>query len=146
MKKSQIRRCRRGGFTLIEVLLVLAILGVIAAMVVPNLLGRQRDAYIKATRESIQSVEHAADLFATDHDAEYPQSLQQLMQPEIINGIQKEAYLPKPPLDAWKNLIIYTPPQQVGQKPFIVSYGPNRQEGGGDDISNMDDQYNQQQL
>ncbi len=146
MKKHTHQKIRRGGFTLIEVLLVLAILGVIAAMVVPNLLGSQREAYIKATRESIQSVEQAAKLYAVNHDAEYPQSMDQLLQAEVINGVQKEAYLPKRPMDAWKNAIVYTPPQQTGQKPLIMSYGPNRQEGGGDDITNQDDQNNQTQF
>jgi general secretion pathway protein G len=146
MRKQQTPRRRPSGFTLIEVLLVLAILGVIAAMVVPNLLGRQREAYIKTTQESIRNVESAATLYATEHDAEYPQTLEQLLVGEVINNVPKEPYLDKAPLDAWKNLIIYTPPQQVGQKPFIISCGPNKQEGGGDDITNQDDQYNQQQL
>ena len=56
MRKSvAIRKnVRRGGFTLTEVLLVLAILGVIAAMVVPNLIGTQKTANIKATKINIR--------------------------------------------------------------------------------------------
>ncbi len=53
------RRKRRRGFTLLEVLLVLAILGVIAAMVVPQLLGSQKKAMIDATRSGIVGLEQA---------------------------------------------------------------------------------------
>ena len=58
---SAARRPRR-GFTLLEVLIVLAILGVIAAMVVPRLLGQQRVANEKATRISIEGIESALEL------------------------------------------------------------------------------------
>ena len=146
MKRRTIPRSRRGGFTLIEVLLVLAILGVIAAMVVPNLLGRQREANIKMARQSIQGVEGAAKNFAVDHDGEYPQTLDQLIQPELVNGMQKAPYLEEPPLDPWKTPIQYQPPVEFGQKPLITSFGPNRQQGGGDDITNQDDLYENKQL
>ena len=135
---------RRGGFTLIEVLLVLAILGVIAAMVVPNLLGRQQEANIKATRQSIHSIENAAKLFATEHDAEWPQNINELLLEENVGGVPKPAYLDKPPLDAWGLPIQYeyTPGEP---KPRIYSFGPNKQQGGGDDITNFDDEQNYDQ-
>lgn len=141
-KTTRTRRIRRGGFTLIEVLLVLAILGVIAAMVVPNLLGRQQEANIKTTKQSISAVENAAKMFAVDHDGEYPPSLNELVQPEMIGGMEKQPYLEKPPTDAWGMPIQYEPPQQAGQKPMVRSFGPNKQEGGGDDITNLDDDPN----
>ena len=141
-KNTPKRRARRGGFTLIEVLLVLAILGVIAAMVVPNLLGRQQEANEKATKQSIESVENTAKQFAVNHDGQYPQSMNELLQPENVGGVQKPPYLEEPPLDAWDMPIQYEPPQQMGQKPRIWSFGPNKQEGGGDDISNYDDDPN----
>ena len=72
---------RRQGFTLVEVLLVLAILGVIAAMVVPNLLGRAKEANRKATAMSIKSLEDAAKQFAIAHDGEFPTSIAELINP-----------------------------------------------------------------
>ena len=50
---------QRSGFTLMEVLLVLGILGVIMAMVVPRVLGRQKDAYVQAAKSSIHGVSEA---------------------------------------------------------------------------------------
>jgi general secretion pathway protein G len=144
-QRNTVRRATRSAFTLIEVLLVLAILGVIAAMVVPNILGRQQESYIKVTRQSISGAEQAAATYRVDHDGEWPQNLTQLTQPEVVAGRQKEPYLTKMPVDAWGNPLQYE--FQSGQlKPTIWSWGPNKQEGGGDDISNMDEQNQQQQL
>lgn len=140
-KRTPTQRIRRRGFTLIEVLLVLAILGVIAAMVVPNLLGRQQEANKKATMQSISSVENAAKMFAAEHSGEFPQSLNELLIQETIDGVAKPAYLEKPPEDAWGTALVYeyTPGDT---KPTVTSYGPNKQQGGGDDLSNRDDDEN----
>ena len=71
MKKHQSQRdrqLRRRGFTLLEVLLVLAILGVIAAMVVPRLIDQQQGAMISTTKASIHMLQKTMDLYAVDHD------------------------------------------------------------------------------
>lgn len=136
-KRTRTRSVRRGGFTLIEVLLVLAILGVIAAMVVPNLLGTQKSAYIKTTKQSISALETAAQKYAVTHnDGEWPATLQPLLQSEDPNIAPD---LTKVPTDAWGTPLVYeyTPGDP---KPIITSYGPNKQQGGGDDITNLDDQ------
>ena len=65
-------RQSRGGFTLIEVLLVLAILGVIMALVVPQLLGTQQQANIDATKLSIKGLETGLQMYALDHDGQLP--------------------------------------------------------------------------
>ena len=61
---------RRSGFTLLEMLIVLAIILVIAAMVVPNLLGRQKKANIEATKASIAGLENALKMFSVDNQGE----------------------------------------------------------------------------
>ncbi|MGE3317463.1 MAG: type II secretion system protein GspG [Planctomycetaceae bacterium] len=139
------RRRARSGFTLLEVLLVIAILGVIAVMVVPQLLGRQQQANIDITRTNIKGLEQALKLYAVDHDGEYMQgsrdSLMSLLESSEYNGKQLKPYLEEDPNDAWGELLYYEYPNTKGGdsgKPAIWSSGPNRQneDGGGDDIAN----------
>ena len=142
------RTSRHSGFTLLEVLLVLAILGVIAAMVVPNLLGRQQEAYVKATRTSISGLEGAVKLYASEHDGQFPEGnaetvFQQLMSPETDQqtGKQRASYLEKIPLDAWKNPLRYEFPATGNRtnpsgKPAIWSPGPDKQDDTADDVNN----------
>lgn len=135
----------RGGFTLTEVLLVLAILGVIAAMVVPNLIGQQKAAMIKATRMSIKSLEDASRQYAVAHDGEYPTTgdgTAVLLAPGVDqNGKQISPFLNKPPKDAWGIDLNYAYPNNKAQNsetPAIWSNGPNKinDEGAGDDVNN----------
>ena len=141
------RSVLRRGFTLIEVLLVLAILGVIAAMVVPNLLGQQKRAMIQTTRTSIKNLENTLRLYAVHHNGEYPaggqEILQQLTQPQEIDGETQPPLLEELPKDAWGNLMFYQyPPRHntTSGKPDIWSAGPLGQDdqGAGDDVNNWD--------
>lgn len=135
------------GFTLIEVLLVLAILGVIAAMVVPQLVGRQKEAMVKTAQLKIKTLEKQAELYAVDHDGEYPpgpaDSAYQLMMNPVDEqtGQARQPYLTEIPLDPWKVPLNYEYPptgnrQTLSGKPAIWSNGPDRQEGTADDITN----------
>jgi general secretion pathway protein G len=144
-RRAATRRPRplRGGFTLIEVLLVVAILGVIAAAVVPALIGRQGEANIGVTKTSIKGLEQAMKLYALDHDGEYlsggKDALPQLAQASEYRGKKLKAYLDEVPKDAWGEPLYYEYPSgKAGDKPAIWSSGPNRQneDGGGDDITN----------
>lgn len=146
MQKQQlVRRNRRRGFTLIEVLLVLAILGVIAAMVVPALLGRQKQANIDVTKQSIVGLEQALELYAVDHSGEFPttgEGLESLLAAPNNDEKWKGPYLKetnKVPLDAWGRALKYEYPGQHntnGSKPDIYSSGPDKAEGTADDITN----------
>jgi general secretion pathway protein G len=139
------RQSRRRGFTLIEVLLVVAILGVIAAAVVPSLLGRQQKAMQDQTRNNIRGLEQTLKLYALDHDGAYLQggqdALSQLTAPSEYRGKKLSAYLEETPKDAWGEPLLYEHPTSKGtkaDKPAIWSSGPNRQneDGAGDDINN----------
>lgn len=146
LRQSVAARARRSGFSLLELLIVLAIIGVIAAMVVPQLLGRQKEAYIDITKESIHNLEQALKLYAVDHDAEFPQGNQEalsvLITPMDRNNKPMPAYIEKLPADAWGEPLFYQYPNDKAEssvdKPAIWSAGPDHKNdnGSGDDINN----------
>jgi len=136
---------RRRGFTLIEVLLVLAILGVIMALVVPQLLGSQQQANIDATKVSMKGLETALKLYALDHDGQMPNTsdgLEVLISDPGNDPKWKKPYLDDTsglPKDAWGNPFQYEYPgsnHPDGLKADIWSWGPDQQEGTDDDIDN----------
>ena len=142
------RRQTRRGFTLLEVLLVLAILGVIAAMVVPNLLGRLKTSKINAAKSSVRALESTLKLYAADHDGEYPEgdqdALALLLEQTVLNGRTVEPLLDRPPTDPWGQLLYYEYPNEKAPSstlPAIWSSGPDKKndDGAGDDINNWDD-------
>jgi len=136
----------RRGFTLLEMLIVLAIILVVAAMVVPNLLGRQKKANISATKVSISGLENSLKMYSVDNYGEFPQGgdevLVDLMEPlEDSSGALIEPVLDEVPKDAWGEILHYEYPNSKSAnttKPAIWSSGPNKQneDGSGDDINN----------
>src|SRR5947209_2194952 len=72
IKKRSMRRGGRAGFTLMEILIVLAILAVIIGAVLPTFLKSQREATIKAAKLAVKHVETAVEMYAVDHDSEFP--------------------------------------------------------------------------
>ncbi len=145
--RSRSSRRRRGGFTLLELLIVLAILGVIAAMVAPSLLGTQQKAMIKAAGLNITEIESAAKRYAVEHDGIYPSSQEGLAALVSSTGADGKvvSYLEKMPVDPWGQQYFYEYNPEGGgkqkiDKPAIWSSGPNRKNdnGSGDDIKNWD--------
>ena len=143
LRSPRPQRSFRGGFTLIEVLLVLAIIGVIMAIAVPMLLGKQKQAYIDATKASISGLEQALKMYALDHDGDYPTSnvgLQSLLTSPGNDTKWKGPYLDKGkvPADAWGNPLQYQYPgtKQGAGLPDIWSFGPDRVSNTEDDINN----------
>ncbi len=138
------KKNRPGGFTLLEVLIVLAIIGVIAAMAVPRLLGQQQSANIKVTKTAITNLEQAAKLYAVDNLGEPPESID-VMLSKREDGTS--AVLDKVPTDAWNTPLNYEYPNSRAEteSPAIWSNGKNRKNdnGSGDDINNWDDKLNQ---
>jgi general secretion pathway protein G len=135
----------------VEVLLVLVILGVIAAMVVPNLMNTQGQANEKATRASIHGYESALKLYAVSNNGEFPsmgseEVINLLLNPgQDATGRVISPYLEKIPKDAWGQPLQYEWPNTKianATKPAIWSIGANHQneDGNGDDINNWNDQ------
>ena len=128
------------GFTLIEVMVVVAILGLLAAMVVPNLIGRDEEARINKAKQDISALENALDLYRLDNFA-YPstdQGLEALVKkpsgtPEA-KRYKQGGYIKKLPTDPWGNSYQYLKPG-THSTTDIYSFGPD-QTPSDDDIGN----------
>lgn len=132
------------GFTLIELMLVVIIIGVLAAMVVPRFVGRSEQARYAAARADVEAnIAIALDLYELDNGS-YPTTEQGLdalarkPEGEPMPPNWRGPYLKKKvPLDPWGNPYVYTCPGIHNAEDYdLSSYGPDGVEGGGDDISN----------
>jgi len=127
------KRDARKGFTLVELMLVVIILGVLVAMVMPRLAGRTEEAKRAAAKADIEAnISSALDLYEIDHGA-YPDSLDQLMEKKEGKG----PYLKKRPIDPWGHPYVYKFPGTHGDYD-LSSNGKDGAEGGGDDIANWE--------
>ena len=123
------------GFTLIEIMVVVVIMGILAALVVPKLMGRTDDARIIAARQDIATVMQALKLYKLDNQR-YPtteQGLQSLITKPTsgpaANGWKSGGYLDRLPLDPWKNQYQYLSPGVRGEVD-VFSLGADGQPGG----------------
>jgi general secretion pathway protein G len=127
------RRAAQAGFTLIELMVVLVIIGVLAALIVPNVLDRADDARVTAARTDVSNLMQALKLYRLDNQR-YPtgeQGLQALVSrptaaPAPPNWKQ---YLEKLPNDPWGRPYQYLNPGVKGEID-VLSFGADGQAGG----------------
>lgn len=134
----QNRNIKQRGFTLIEIMVVLVILGVMAALVVPRVLGRADDARVVAAKSDISSIMNGLKLYNLDN-MRYPtnqQGLDALVHKATVapipNNFKEGGYLEKLPTDPWGNQYQYQNPGKHGEID-VYSFGPNGDGSGGED-------------
>jgi general secretion pathway protein G len=136
------------GFTLIELMVVIVILGILAGLIIPRIMGRPEEARRMKARVQIESIETALKLYKLDNGS-YPsteQGLQALVEAPTVGQLPKAwrdgGYLEKGkvPKDPWDNEFIYLSPG-VHSDFDLMSYGADGEPGGEDmnkDINNWE--------
>lgn len=144
---SKQRPRRDAGFTLLEIMVVVVIIGIMATVVAPQLLGRADEARITKVRADITGLEAALDLYRLDNYS-YPTTnhgLQALVNKPTTAPIPKAykegGYIKTLPKDPWGRDYLYLQPGTKGKFYDLYSLGADGEEGGEDmnaDITNWD--------
>jgi len=130
------------GFTLIELMLVIIIIGILVSIAVPRLTGKTKRARIAAAKMTVQNVSTALEAFELDL-GRFPTSEEGLLglieRPATLAPEEEwnGPYLKEEPLDPWKRVLVYKCPGEVSVDYDLASCGPDGQEGTGDDILNV---------
>lgn len=129
---------RRGGFTLVELLLVLVILATLAAIVIPRVAGRGEDAKKTAAQTDCANLGRALDYFEADNQY-YPSTTDGL---DVLVNQPRDAkswkgpYVKEIPRDPWDNDYVYEYPGKNNANGFdLYSVGADHKVGGGDDVN-----------
>ena len=126
---------RRAGFSLAELMVVIVILGLLATLVVPNVMKNLMTSNKAIAKADISAIAQAVTNYATDHGGKYPERLEEL----ITQDDSGHSYLDRTtiPKDPWKNEYDYQP-GQGNQKFRVICYGKDGQPGGEGDDADID--------
>jgi general secretion pathway protein G len=144
MKKgAPMKRRLSAGFTLIEMMVVIVILGVLATVLVINFQGRDDKAKQQVTKTVLESISNQIEMFKMDHN-QYPQSLNDLRQrPSYVEDTDwTNSYLKKSAKDGWGRDLHYDVPGPGGHPFKLYSLGRDDQVGGtgfDTDLSNIEE-------
>lgn len=124
---------KQSGFSLIEIMVVVVILGILAALVVPKIVERPDDARIISAKQDVLSIQNAMELYKLDNGF-YPttdQSIMALVEKPTTNPVPNnwKKYLKSLPKDPWGREYLYLNPGQHNDID-IFTYGPTGQPGG----------------
>ena len=113
---------RAAGFTLIEVLVVVVILGILAAIIVPNLMDKPGQARVTKAKADIRAVESALNMYRLDRH----------VYPTTDEGLESlvPTYLPRAPMDPWDRPYQYLSPGAQGGDFDLYTLGRDGQQGG----------------
>ncbi len=129
----------RLGFTLTEIMLVVVIIGILAALVIPKIAGSSERARVTAAQADINGgIKSALGQYEVDM-GNYPRSLQDLITPPGNAKNWHGPYFdpPKLPVDPWGNAYIYVFPGKHNPNSYdLLSTGPDGRQGTEDDIGN----------
>ena len=133
VRRLRVQQRLRQGFTLIELMVVLVIIGVLAALIVPNVLERADDARSMAAKTDVNNLMQALKLYKLDNQR-YPsaeQGLAALIAKPTVGAVPPnwKPYLDKLPNDPWNNPYQYLNPGIKGEVD-VLSFGADGQAGG----------------
>ena len=132
-EKRTVREALRQGFTLMEILIAVAIIGILGAVALPALMGNLGSSRNTAARELIANVETALNMYNMKY-GRYPDSLEDLTK----ETDDMEALLQGDYIDSWGTEIKYEKRSGYRRRPLLTSAGPDREFDTDDDISNTE--------
>lgn len=141
MRLNKRNQVNQRGFTLLEIMVVIVILGILASMVVPNLMGSQERANVQKAVSDITALETSLSMYKMDN-YNYPtteQGLEALITETDIEPLPRrfpeDGYVKRLPNDPWGNEYQLLNPGENG-KYDVFSMGPDGEAGTEDDIGN----------
>lgn len=124
---------RDSGFTLVEIMVVIVILGILATIVGTNVLGQGEKARVEAAKIEVKEIYDTVKLYMIQNAGRLPE-WEDLITPDAKG--HKYIEIEEPKQDPWGNVYVIGRDPDYENKPMVASWGPDGQEGTDDDINN----------